>query len=1292
MDPTFWSTGVGGIVLNIAASMAIASAKGTVDWVFPKDKRALRRLCRELGDTTAVGSAAFEAFISDHKSIELLSSPIEDHLTQASQRLQYFSGPDTTHEQANDALAQLLIKLAIRLPHISTTIHQRSIENSIRKMNRQHAALLEQLTKKLKLDVDDISQRPNWSIRPDPTSVERTISANTILDALADNTVVVISGQGGAGKTEMARHISWAAPIDDLFPGGTLWIYAGPKARYEQLLTQLVPQCQDTGEDARYLTESQVAQRFASRGASLLVVDDCSDFELIDRLGDLLGPAHAVLITSRANCPDTFVSISVDKLSTAEAVCILLGSTDCDPDLYVSASRLCAQLHHNALLVKSLARQLKRSEPRASTQTKLYQLNLVSSTIDNTFSQAFSVAKALKFIFDRGLQFLDSDSQRHFFSLAAITEPGPVPFDLLMALWSANEWATEEIAIALSDAGLVAYLPSENARQIEVHDLTALYLRESTERAELDLPHLRRECSRALLTNQDTSSLSHEICLRMIAQLGDASTNEWISLRQLAKYVRSGGSVARHCDLLRQAALDRWAAGSYADSFVLLACRSIVQSAMYYLPADIRVSEQSLELASGSTSSMAGRHRDDWLLAIAKRIRWHGAGSPIDAAVASAVLGSNESSSYEVDLVRSEALLWTHYRAEMSPEVTGFQSIRQPFLRWETMARVASDLALIGDRYCDELLSEVPTYPHLLRGGLHGARASAWLLLARVRLGKSTASAEFGELLQYLNGCPASARFRLYASMCPIIELAIPGTVTELLANLPGDADPMHDALRVAVVKLLVESNVSDASVAEEVLAVANRIKDPRLRSEALAYAVSLYAPAPGITGTRLVRDASHPFDSLVLASILSLRLASEDPTAAAEIRELSLEATFSDFLNLSSYHLESLAVEIVRSLGTNAAAHHALELVRSSRRLRENWPLNFLVERLRVCRDEGTAIKLLGEALGASLRPDFGLLVAAEYSLGASCPDIVEILDSAPEELIGASSIWAFPASLHRFALVSDVFREVLCEHLAEVIDHELTRLGAGMFDGEVVRSRSEAFSLDDADYVSLLRGPGLLFVALSLAIELDCDSAVTFDISPIDLLNYILREPLFSDGFRVTLLASIASGVYGLGEGVASEVLDALFDLLGSGPRHADVEIYVEVCGQLATHFGDRCLEEIGRWTWLDEDTRSSCLLSLTVNEWRVFRDSSIASLIDPYVVRSSIGYSATLLRASIAPHCSEWDEILDVLQTDLSGPDFGIDVLTRLVAESRLSSYAGLSQVVSDGALAGWRALSF
>lgn len=281
------------------------------------------------------------------------------------------------------------------------------------------------------------------------------------------NSVCVISGMGGVGKTELATQYARGYEAD--YSGGICWLTSRESnlaegiVRYAQLHMKLnVPQkLEEKKLDPKQQVEWCWQHWQPSEGLVLVVLDDVTDLESCRAV---LPTANRfrVLVTTRLRRLDTFCKLPLEVLSPEKALELLAdleneGRVKCEHQI---AEELCEWLGYLPLGLELVGRYLAE-DPDLCLAEMLERLKaqpqpLQDEALDRSeqqMQQTFSTARrGVRAAFELSWQELNQISQR-IGQLLSLFKPTVIPWELVTFSSETQSlgWTTKEIKSAKNE-------------------------------------------------------------------------------------------------------------------------------------------------------------------------------------------------------------------------------------------------------------------------------------------------------------------------------------------------------------------------------------------------------------------------------------------------------------------------------------------------------------------------------------------------------------------------------------------------------------------------------------------------------------------------------------------------------------------------------------------------------------------------------------------------------------------------------------------------------------------------
>lgn len=300
-----------------------------------------------------------------------------------------------------------------------------------------------------------------------------------VLDERTGETVAIttsLAGAGGFGKTTLATALCHDDAVVTAYDDGILWSTLGQTPNVQGELTRLYAAL--TGERPGFISIEDAAQALADKLAHkrcLIVVDDVWDVTHLKPF--LRGGADCTrLVTTRhARVAAEGQRVSVDEMTTAEAVSLLVVRLPTPPADLEPFRRLAQRLGEWPLLVKLCAAALRQRIERGDTlegalryvDRALAKRGVTAFDRDRAMDRSEAVASTL----GMSLDLLDTADRTRCLQLAVFPEDLTIPAAVIAQLWGLDELDVEETLSRLHDATLIEF--DLGAGTVRIHDVTA---------------------------------------------------------------------------------------------------------------------------------------------------------------------------------------------------------------------------------------------------------------------------------------------------------------------------------------------------------------------------------------------------------------------------------------------------------------------------------------------------------------------------------------------------------------------------------------------------------------------------------------------------------------------------------------------------------------------------------------------------------------------------------------------------------------------------------------------------
>ncbi|MBG0565456.1 hypothetical protein [Actinoplanes aureus] len=315
--------------------------------------------------------------------------------------------------------------------------------------------------------------------------IERRQAIDDVVSRLPGGDVV-IRAPGGRGKTVLAQQAGHDTRLWEAFPGGILWLRAGPGADSEEIWARL------TGDGTT----------LPSGPATLVVVDDVwSDTVLADLRGRLPGSAR-MLATSRGVAVAATTGYTLGGMAEEEALTVLARGASRTAELDEALRRLASALHHLPLLLESAGRYLHLAdldldaldEPAPAEPAELRERAeqlLADFTASPTVLDDPGGTRSVRHLVRSSLDALAADDRRGYDDLAVFPVGAQLSSTLLADLWGLNRTATRQRMTRLYRVGLASVVRRDPLTFV-LHDL---HVAELHERCGASLGHVHDRCA-----------------------------------------------------------------------------------------------------------------------------------------------------------------------------------------------------------------------------------------------------------------------------------------------------------------------------------------------------------------------------------------------------------------------------------------------------------------------------------------------------------------------------------------------------------------------------------------------------------------------------------------------------------------------------------------------------------------------------------------------------------------------------------------------------------------------------
>jgi WD40 repeat protein len=310
-----------------------------------------------------------------------------------------------------------------------------------------------------------------------------------------------LEGAGGVGKTTLAAQVCRHPEVERRYPGGTLWVTLGERARGAELAALIAGLCGELSAAAVTTADPMVAggalgELLAAREPTLVVVDDVWHADQVAPF--LIGGERCrrLVITRNVGVvPRDGVSVFVDRMTPAEARETLTASVDgmSEP----TQDRLAAATGRwpvllglvNAALVDHVA---EGADAELAAEWVCGRLEVEGPTafdVEDARGRARAVAATVM----ASTELLSAAERDRYLDLAIFPEDVEIPLEVLELLWEATgemdasavlRLRTRLVRLRLLVGGWIANRPS-----VRIHDVLRAYLRHQLDAADLARRH-----------------------------------------------------------------------------------------------------------------------------------------------------------------------------------------------------------------------------------------------------------------------------------------------------------------------------------------------------------------------------------------------------------------------------------------------------------------------------------------------------------------------------------------------------------------------------------------------------------------------------------------------------------------------------------------------------------------------------------------------------------------------------------------------------------------------------------
>jgi WD40 repeat protein len=291
--------------------------------------------------------------------------------------------------------------------------------------------------------------------------------------------VTALRGAGGLGKTTLAAAVCHHDDVITAFDDGILWVTLGQKPNVQQGLTKLYAAL--TGERPGFVDEEDAAVHLAEtleEKGCLVVIDDVWEAAHLRPFLRAGANCSRLITTRQFDIAAEAKRVEVDEMTLAEAVQMLTFRLPHLPLDLVPFRALADRLGRWPLLLELAGATLMHRIGRGDTpdgavsylNTKLDRQGVVAFDNRNATERHQAIAKTLEV----SLDLLDQPDRQHVTQLAIFHEDTDVPLEMVGALWTLDDFDTEELAQRLDGFSLVKF--SLQAGTIRLHDVVRDYL------------------------------------------------------------------------------------------------------------------------------------------------------------------------------------------------------------------------------------------------------------------------------------------------------------------------------------------------------------------------------------------------------------------------------------------------------------------------------------------------------------------------------------------------------------------------------------------------------------------------------------------------------------------------------------------------------------------------------------------------------------------------------------------------------------------------------------------------
>ncbi|HYV47836.1 MAG TPA: NB-ARC domain-containing protein [Myxococcaceae bacterium] len=291
-----------------------------------------------------------------------------------------------------------------------------------------------------------------------------------------------VQGMPGVGKTLLAAALAWDPEVQDAFPGGVFWLTLGrtpdPPLRWQAALAAQLKGAPVEMDTSR-LGKAKLAELFAARPPSLLILDDVWRAEDAEPFNAIASPSR-LLITTRNRDVASGLGATVRELlelKAAAGLALLAAYADRPvgtlPQVALEIVRECGELP----LALAMAGAMLRGRPDDRWPTLLAQLQKADLAYLAAALPDYSEHRSMLAAIEVSVEELPEDVRRRFLDFGVFAEDTAVPERVLQLLWKSDgvELAAAQSTVdALVDRSLVR---RDDKGRLTLHDLQHDYVR-----------------------------------------------------------------------------------------------------------------------------------------------------------------------------------------------------------------------------------------------------------------------------------------------------------------------------------------------------------------------------------------------------------------------------------------------------------------------------------------------------------------------------------------------------------------------------------------------------------------------------------------------------------------------------------------------------------------------------------------------------------------------------------------------------------------------------------------------